>query len=138
MARVDRRLDLAHHLGGGNERLAVEVAAALREVLVLELDGVGAGALHLPHRAPHVERVAVAGVGVHDQVGADAVADQRDGADHLAHADEPDIRPPELAVGDGGARDVQRAEAGLLGDQRGERVVDAGREHNRRPREADA
>ena len=51
-----------------DQRLAVEMAAALGEVLVLELDRVGAGALELAHGAHDIERIAVAGVGIDDQV----------------------------------------------------------------------
>ena len=64
-----RGADLAAHLGRRDQRLAVEMAAALGKVLVLELDRVGAGALELAHGALDVERVAVAGVGVDDQMG---------------------------------------------------------------------
>ena len=78
-ARIDRRLDLAGHLLRRDQRLAVEMAAALGKILVLELDRVGAGALEQAHGALHIERVAIAGVGIDDQMGADAVADQRDG-----------------------------------------------------------
>ena len=49
--RVDRGADLAAHLVRRDQRLAVEVAAALGKVLVLELDRGGAGALELAHRA---------------------------------------------------------------------------------------
>ena len=38
-ARIDGRLDLAEHLRGRDQPLAVEVAAALRELLVFELRG---------------------------------------------------------------------------------------------------
>jgi hypothetical protein len=112
------------------------MAAALGKILVLELNGAGAGALEQAHGTLHVERVAVAGIGVDDQVGRHAVADQRHGVGHLAHADEADVGPPEPAVGDRGARNVKGVEAGLLGDQRGKRVMDAGRDHDRRLRQA--
>ena len=44
-ARIDRGLDLGDHLGARDHLLALEVAAALGEHLVLDLDRVGAGAL---------------------------------------------------------------------------------------------
>ena len=131
-ARIDRRLDLADHFLRRDQRLVVEMAAALGEVLVLELDGVGAGALEQTHGALDIERIAVAGVGVDDEMRADAVADQRQRLDHLAHADEADVGPAEPRVGDGRAGDVERLEAGLLGDQRRQRIVDAGRDQDRR------
>ena len=66
--RIDRGADLAAHLGRRDQRLAVEMPAALGKVLVLELDRVGAGALELADGAHDVERVAVAGVGIDDQM----------------------------------------------------------------------
>jgi 2-methylisocitrate lyase-like PEP mutase family enzyme len=60
----------------------------------------------------------------------DAVADQREGAGDFRHGDEPDIRPAEAGIGDGGAGDVKSAETCLRGDERGERVVDSGRHHD--------
>ncbi len=44
-ARVDLGLDLGDHLGGWDDLLALEMAAALGKHLVLDLDRVGAGAL---------------------------------------------------------------------------------------------
>ena len=87
------------------------MAAALGKLLVLELDRAGAGALEQPHGALDVERVAVAGVGVDDQMGVDAVADQRDGVDDLAHGDEADVGAAEPRVGDRRAGDIERLEA---------------------------
>jgi len=104
--------------------------APLGEILILELDRVGAGLLKAAHRAHDIERVAIAGVGVDDQVRIDAVADQRQRIGDLAHADEADIRPPEPGVGDRGARDIERGEPGLGGDQCGEGVIDAWRHHD--------
>ena len=75
-------------------------------------------------------------VGVDDEMRADAVADQRDGLNHLAHPDQPDIRTAEPRIGDAGAGNVKRLEARPLGDERGQCVVDAGRDHNRRPGKA--
>ena len=59
--------------------LLVEMAAALGKVLILDLNGVGAGALEQPHRALDIERIAVAGVGIDDEMRTDPIADQRDG-----------------------------------------------------------
>ena len=102
---------LPHISSRRDQRLAVEMAAALGKILVLELDRVGAGALELAHRAHHVERVAVAGVGIDDQMRADAVADQRQRLGHLGHGDEADVGPAELGVGDRRAGDIERREA---------------------------
>ena len=67
------------------------MAAAFGKVLILDLNGVGAGALEEPHRALDIERVTVAGVGIDDEIDADAVADQRHRVHDLVHADEADI-----------------------------------------------
>ena len=97
-----------------NQRLVVEMAAALGKVLVLDLDRVGAGAFEQPHGALDIERVTVAGVGVDDEMGGDAVADQRDGIGDFAHADEADVRPPEPRIGDGRAGNIERLETGAV------------------------
>ena len=112
--------------------------AALGKILVLDLDRVGARALEQAHGALDIERIAVAGVGVDHEMRAHAVADQRDGLDHLVHADQADVGAAEPRIGDGRAGDIERLEAGLLRDQRGERVVDARRDQDRRAREAGA
>ena len=112
LPRIDRRPDLARHLRRGNDRLAGEMPAALGEHLVLELDRRGPCPLEQPHRPLHVERVAVAGVGIDDQRAVDAVAHQRDRFGNLGRGDEPDIGPPEPAIGDGRAGEIERVEAG--------------------------
>ena len=108
------------------------MAAALGEILVLDLDRVRAGALEQAHGALDIERIAIAGVGIDDEMGAHAVADQRDRFDHLVHAHQADVRAAEPRIGDAGAGDIKRLEAGPLGDQRGERIIDAGRDQDRR------
>ena len=66
-ARVRRGADLLHHLLGGDHFLALQVAAALRPHLVLEHQAGHARALERAHRVMHVDRIAVAGVGVGEQ-----------------------------------------------------------------------
>ena len=112
------------------------MTAALGKVLVFDLDRVGAGAFQEPHRALHVERVAVAGIGIDDEMGFDAIADQRHRLYDLVHADEADIRPPETGIGNARARHVQGLESGARGNESGERVVNAGSDQDRRVREA--
>ena len=89
------------------------MSAALGEILVLELDRAGASAFEDADRAYDVKCVAVAGIGVHDQMSVDAVADQRQRVGHLAHRDEADIGPAEPSIGDRGAGDIERGEASL-------------------------
>ena len=72
---IDSGLDLPRHLLRGDQRLVVEMTAALGKVLILKLDRVGACTLEQTDGTFDVECVAVAGVGIHNQMGADAVAD---------------------------------------------------------------
>ena len=122
---IERGTQLATHLGGRHQRLAVEVAATLREALVFELHHRGAGALEAAHGALHIQRIAEAGVGVDDHRQLDAVSDSREGVLHLAVGRQAHVRTTEPRVRDQCARQVQRLEAGLLGDQRRQRVVGA-------------
>ena len=68
---------------------------------------------------------------------ADAVADQRDRLHDLVQADEPDVGAAEPGMRHAGAGDVKRLEAGALGDQRGECIIDASRHQNGRAAQAD-
>ena len=135
---IERRLDLADHFGCRHQPLLVEVAAALGKGLVLELDRVGAGAFEQPHGARDIERIAVAGIGIDDQIGGNPVADRADDVGDFAHADQADVGAPEAGIGDRRAGYVKRPERGLFGDQRGEGVVDAGRDHDGLSRQAGA
>ena len=138
MTRIDRRADLAAHLLRRDQSFSIEMAATFRKVLVFDLYAMGAHPLEATNRARHVECVAVAGVGVDDEMGVDPIADQRERIGNLAHADQTDIRPAEPGIGDGGAGDIQRGETCLRGDQRRERVIDTGRHHDRLPVQARA
>ena len=90
------------------------MAAALGEILILDLDGVGPGTLQQPHGALDIECIAVAGVGIDDEVRVDTVSDQRHGIDHLAQADQTDIRAPQSGIGDGRAGDIERIKTGRV------------------------
>ena len=104
------------------------MSAALGKHLILELDRRGPGPLEQPHRTLDIERVAVAGVGIDDQRTVDAVAHQRDRLGDLGRGDEPDVGPPEPAIGDGRAGEIQRVEAGRSGDAGAQRVIHARRD----------
>ena len=67
MAGVDGGWSVRANVFDVDDLLACEVTAPLRERLVLELDRGDAGALVLADRPDHVDRRAVAGVGVRDQ-----------------------------------------------------------------------
>ncbi len=135
-AGIDGGADLPGHLAGCDQPLVGEVAAALGKALVLELDGARARTLEQLHRPLHVERVAVAGVGVDDDGRGDPLAHQAEGLGHFGHGDEADVGPAEARVGDGRAGEIQRLEPRRLGERGGERVVDAGRDDDPVLREA--
>src|ERR1700728_4834215 len=107
------------------------MTAALGKGLILDLDGIGAGAFQQPHRPLNIEGIAVAGVGVDYEMSADTITDQLDRLHDLAHADETNVGATEMRVSDAGAGDIERLETGPFGNQRGERIVNTGREQNR-------
>ena len=120
--RVEAHLIVDADTGYGN---ALNVARTVR-------------AFEEPHRALDIERVAVACIGIDDEMRGDAVADQRDSVDHLAHADEANVGAAEPRISDGRTGNIERLEAGAFGDQCGERVVDARGDQNRRAPKASA
>ncbi len=121
-AAVHRGLDAVHHLGRADQRLARAVAAALGLHLVLEVAARGTGADQVGDGARDVESRAPAGVGVDEQR---QVARRGDAAHVLADVvqrGDAEVGQAERSVGDAGAREVDRAEAGALGEQRAERI----------------
>ena len=108
------------------------MTAALGKDLVLDLDRIRAGSLEQAHRARHVERIAVAGIRIDDEMAADAIADQGNRIGHLAHRNEADVGATEPGVGNAGPRDIDRREPRPLGKMRGQRIVDARRNEDRR------
>ena len=102
------------------------MAAALGKGLVFNLQHGGAGLLESAHGAHGVERVAKAGVGVHDDRNADALGDAGQGVGHFGGGGQADVGAAQPRVGNRRAGQVERFKAGLLGDQGGEGVVDPG------------
>ena len=128
--RIRRGLDLGDHVPRGNQLLAGEMATALRQHLILEVDCRDAGAFVELHGAAHVERAAIAVIGIGDHRD---VADGRDACrvvDHLGQRQQADIRHAEPRGGGAGARHVHRLVAVLRDEAREERIDDAGR-HDR-------
>ena len=62
------------------------MAATFRKILILDLDGIGTDPLELPNRARHVEGVAIAGIGIDDELCSDTVTDRGDRLRHLGSA----------------------------------------------------
>jgi hypothetical protein len=115
---------LADELVGADHLLVVEVPAALREHLVLDVEGGDAGGGVLAHCAHDVELVAEAGVGVRDHRHADRGGDARRVLRHLGHRQQPVVGVAE-AGRRAGAGHVDGGEAGLLDDPGGQAVVRA-------------
>src|SRR5665213_333185 len=136
MAGIDRRLDLIGHLGGRDQRLIVEMSATLGKTLIFDLDRLRARLLKQTHRAIDSERVAVAGIGIDNEIGVDAVADQRDRINDFGETDQANVRPSQPRIGDGSTRYIERVKTGLRCDQCSERIVNTGGYHNRRLRQA--
>ncbi len=126
---VERGPDLSAHLSAGNEFLAGEMAAALRRRLVLELQGGRAGLCEELHRPLHVQGIAKTGIHVDDQRDGDTLADRGDGIGKFAEGDGADIGPSQPRIGDGRAGDIGGLETRPLGQQRRQRVVAAGSDH---------
>lgn len=118
-------LDFFDHVVGGDEFFAVEVATALGELLVFEVEtrGTGLGVFE-DGSADHLG-LAKAGVGVGDDGEARRVVGLFDGAGEVVEGEEADVGD---ACGDagGGAGDIAGVEAGLLYGAGAEGVERAG------------
>ena len=135
MPGIDGRPHLLYHFGGGNHGLAAEMAAALGHHLVLDLDRVGATALQHPDRAPDIDRIAEACVGVHHQRQIHGVAHGGDMVRELRQRQKPEIRLAEKGVGYAGAGYIDRVEAEIGDDARGERIRRSRDDHALAPRQ---
>ncbi len=133
--RRDGRLQLADHLAGRDHVLALHVAAALGRLLVLQVDARHAARLVVVHRADHVDRVAVAGVGICDHRDGDRLRHAPGVLDHLAARQQRHIGTAEQGAGGGEAAHVDDVEAGLLDQPSGQPVVGTDGQHGRGPQE---
>src|SRR5207302_11199491 len=85
------------------------------------------------HRAPEVDGVAVAGIRVDDQWQVDDLADRGGVRGHVGDRDEAEIGQAEVGVGDARSGEVDRVEAEVLDDPRGQRVGGTGQQQAVRP-----
>ena len=113
--------------------LAGEMAAALGEDLILELDRVGAGTLQHLDRAGRVDRVAEAGIGIDDQLQAHILAHRRHLLGEFGEGQEPDIGRAQETVGDARAGDIGGGKAQLLDEPRRHRIGRARHQQSPRP-----
>jgi hypothetical protein len=104
------------------------MTAALREILILDLYGIGANSFELSHRACHIERIAVAGISVDDEMRRYTVADRCDRLCHFCHAHETDVGPGESCIRDRSARHIKRGKPGLGCKERSESVINSRRD----------
>ena len=118
------RLDLAGELRDIGERLELgaEERVGLREELVLDHHAAHADLLELPHEAPHVVEVAVAGVAVEEHGHRRRLGHEGYVVDHLGPAQLVVVADAE-GGGQGEAARPDPLEPGLLDDARGEAIV---------------
>ena len=134
-AGVGGGAELLDLLLGRDDALALEVAALLGPLLVLEDDAGDARAHALAHGADDVERVAVAGVHVGHERHVDGCDDGPHTVEHLGRGEQAVVGGAEGCGGEAEAGGEDGVEAGLLCEPRGERVVGAGQHDDLRPAE---
>ena len=84
-----------HHVLGIDHRLAAHMAAALRPLLILDMNGRGVRPLEFPNGTNHVHGVAVSRIGIRDQGDIHGIGHAGGVFDHLGEGDETQIRQPE-------------------------------------------
>src|SRR5699024_3323559 len=124
-AALDGGLDALGHLGGGDDLFAVEVTAALRVDLVLEVESRDAGVLELLDRAGHIHRLAPAGVGIDEGRQVRHPGDIASVVGHLGHRGQSDVGQTH-GRGERSAGDVDALETDLLDDLSVDRIDGAG------------
>ena len=82
------------------------------------------------HGPDHVDRVAVAGVGVGDHRDVDRLGDPSGVVDHLRKRHQPDVGAAETRCGAAETGHVRSREPGLLDQPRSQRVVAARSQHH--------
>ena len=110
-----------------DHRLAAQVAAALGPDLVLDRDRREPGLLEGAGDEMHVQRVAVAGVGIGEQRDVAAVRQRPAGAQVLVEREDAAIRPAEHAFGNARAGDRRRLVAETLHQPHAVAVEHAGK-----------
>src|SRR6202453_2640872 len=123
---VDRGPYLAHHLRQGDQLLAVKVTTPFGCMLVLDLNGAGAGLLENANRVSDVDGVAKTGVDVDDQRQGEHTTDRPHVIGYLAQIYEPEVRQAEVHIGESSASQIDRLKAQIGNDPRRERIWRAG------------
>jgi hypothetical protein len=135
----EQKVGMAACLGGGgqfalhlrrrDEGLALQVAAALGGLLVLQMEAGQAGLLVGLDRAHHLQRISVSGVRVAEGRHLHGLGDVPGLAGHLVHAQQTDVGVPGQAVDQPGPRDIDRRKTQLLGEHGHWRVEGPGQNH---------
>jgi hypothetical protein len=121
-AGIDSGLDLSNHFQGRYHLFAFEMSATFGKHLILNLDGVGAGAFEQLDGAPHVECVAKAGVCIDHQRADKHLTNGAQVLDEFGQCDEAIVGDAEEGVGDAGASDVGGRKSTISHHPRGERI----------------
>ena len=108
----------------GGQVLVVEMAALLRQDLVLKMDRACARFLEGPHRVHDVKRFAISGVGVDQQRQARCAHDLANEEGHLVYRDDAEIGQTHRCR-HRGAGEIKRGETGRLGLKRGHPIMGA-------------
>ena len=128
VTRVAGGGDARRELLGLEHFLALEVTAALREHLVLELDRGGARSLVAAHGAHDIGGAAEAGVAIDDERKGRGFGESKDVVDHVALCDQPDVGQSEVRQRAAGPGDVRGGVPGQLDGASREPVEDPGRD----------
>ena len=129
-ARVTGRLDFVAHLGRRHQRFAAQVAAALGRLLVFEVDAGDTGFFIGDHCALHIQRVAIAGVGIRNYRQPAGVDDASGVVDHFRQREQTDIRHAETHRRGAAAGHVNRIETLRRDHARIQRIGHTGGDHH--------
>src|SRR3984957_16985514 len=113
---------LAHHLFQGDQLLPVEMTAPFWRMLVLDLNGAGAGLLQDANRVGDVDRVAKTRVDIDNQRQIDHTPDGHHMIGYLAQVHEPKVRQAKVHIGESSPRQIDRLKAQISNDPRRERI----------------
>lgn len=119
---VNGGLEAVAHLRGGNEFLARAVTAAFGGDLVFDVHCGYTGPAHLADGAGNVECVSPAGIDVDEERQGDGAGDSAGVCEDVVKAGHAEIGQPIGGVGDSCAGEIEGAEAGALGEQRGKGI----------------
>ena len=117
--------DLRGHVMRIGQLLVIQVAALLWQDLVLDVHRRRAGVLEAPHHRHDVERLAIAGVAVHQHRQRGRARDLADEKTDFVHGNHAEVRQAH-AGGHGCAGQVRGLEARRAGLQRGHAVMGSG------------